>query len=359
MTTRLPTHYKRELTMATMANYSAIVLIVSCPILSGYFCINAILSSGIPDALFSGLLSLLLIWLSPGPLITTYLYAQVYRYLHNRQAQRFEFLCSRVIRILDKLPVFKSSSNPTLLSLLAIAQLEQGHFKSAEATYRNALLQAQRSYGGRDTRWAPTVAILSTNLAVACIKQNNFVEADLLVDQAFEILKKANSQGLEILSTFPHLAASAIQYELNEITEAQHHAEMAMTTLQTASRPLQLRTAIIGSETQAILQLATLYIRNGNLAKANELCDQIINDCPSPLSTLSLKWLNLLATDYMNCQDFDRSERLVTMAYEIARDYPYHPDARPTLDCFEKQLLLTNRQAEVADMRSWLLPLDN
>lgn len=152
MTTRLLTHYKRELTKATTANYSAIVLILSCPILSGYFCINALLSSGISDALFSGLLSLLLIWLSPGPLITTYLYAQAYRYLHNRQAQRFEFLCSRVIRILDKLPVFKSSSNPALLSLLAIAQMEQGHFKSAEATYRDALLQAQRSHGGRDAR---------------------------------------------------------------------------------------------------------------------------------------------------------------------------------------------------------------
>lgn len=136
----------------------------------------------------------------------------------------------------------------------------------------------------------------------------------MLVDRAFKLLNKANLPDNEILSTFPHLAASAIRYELNEMTEARHHAEMAMTTLQTASRPLQLRTAIIGSETQTILQLATLYIRNGDFAKANELCDQIINDCPAPLSTLSLKWLNLLASEYINHLDFDRSERLVTMA---------------------------------------------
>jgi hypothetical protein len=60
----------------------------------------------------------------------------------------------------------------------------------------------------------------------------------------------------------------------------------------------------------------------------------------------------------MNQKLFDYAERLLNLGYTISQDTPFHPDAKQLLNYFEKLLLLTDRQSEVGDMRSWLRPVN-
>ena len=64
--------------------------------------------------------------------------------------------------------------------------------------------------------------------------------------------------------------------------------------------------------------------------------------------------MNALANEYMNSKMFGEAESLLELAYSAAQGQPFHPDAKQLLNYYEKLLLLTGRQAEVSDMRSWV-----
>jgi tetratricopeptide (TPR) repeat protein len=355
MADKPPARYKQELVKSTIPYYLGIVFMSAVLIILAYFFFTALASGAVASATWCAMLLCLLTWMYVTPLTTCCLYIYMYKHLHDRNYGLVETAFSRAIFVLNRLPVYKATYIPGLLSNLGLARLAQGHYESAESLFRDALSQAESfSRRSRSARWLPSLCVLYNNLAVACIRLGNYVEADLLIDKGIKLLESNQNKRYQFYLAPLQLAASAVRCELGELPAAEEHIQKALDILRragnSASRKLYL-------EFHCYLQQALIHARQGDFAKADPICDQILSQEMALFSTMSLKSLKLLAAEYINQKRFDRSEHLLELAYAIARDHPFHPDSKEILTCFEKQLQLTDRQLEVAEMRSWLRPV--
>jgi len=358
MTDQLPAHYKTALIKATIPHYVAIAFMVSMLGAAALISISSLLGGDLSAALAFGFGFLFLAWLYTTPLVTNLLYIPMHNHLYDRDHGRVEAAFSRAIGILKRLPVYKGPYIPGLLSNLGVARLKQGHYESAESLFRDALQQAQMFHKHRGGKgWIPSLAVLHNNLAVSCVRQNNHVEAELIVERGIELVTKANNTRFESYLAPLYLVTGVIRSDLGELAEAEEPILKAIDFGQRPSKPWGMAPYSKTFDLQCNLQLALLYARRGDFAKADPICDHILGQHLAPFSTLSLRPLNSLAGEYLDQEAYSRSERLLEIAYAIARDCPFHPDSKKTLLCFEKHLKLTDRQGEIADMRSWLRPV--
>ncbi|PWT95993.1 MAG: hypothetical protein C5B53_10485 [Candidatus Melainabacteria bacterium] len=352
------TPYKGDLIKSTMPYYLTIAVMISILVAITYFFLSALVTGSVGSATSYGLVLGILTWLYITPLTTCFLYIYMYKHLHDRNYGLVETAFSRAIIVLNRLPVYKASYIPGLLSNLGLARLAQGHYQSAESLFRDALSQAEGlSARSRSKRWLASLCVLYNNLAVACLRLGNYVEADLLLERGMKLLENEKNQRYRFYLAPLQLAASVVHSELGELPAAEEHLHKAQEVLRQTPRPSSISPSARLLDVQCDIQQALIHARRGDFAKADPICDHILQQESALFSTMSLKSFKLLATEYMNHQGYDRSEALLESAYAIARDHPFHPDSQELLSCFEKQLQLTDRQSEVKDMRSWLRPV--
>lgn len=350
---------ERRLSPTVIPQYSWMLGAVLALLLLAYSGINGLLENNLPCVIFSVLFSLLFIWVCTGSFITSCLFISLDKCLKERRLEQLEMLCSKALQLLNALPVHKGTAPQAIISLLALARFEQGNYKSAEVLYRDSLQQAQSFHDRRGgNEWIPTIAILHNNLASACTRQGKHIEADLLLEQAMDLCERTKMAQSETYIAYLYLATADIRYDLNELRAAEQHILKALQLIDTLPEPLAQETFVRNLIVHCDLQLAALYATLNTFAKADDICERIFAQEAYAFSGSSLKWLNILAIKYMEQQKLEYSARLIEIAYRIASDCHLHPDARQVLDCYQKQLTLTDRQADVADMRQWLLPLN-
>lgn len=271
-----------------------------------------------------------------------------------------DYAHSRALKLVMQLPCRKSADVPVLMSNLALMRLCQGNYESAEDLFRQAV-----EYIGKDKRLNSTfaAAILMNNLGCACFRRGNLAEAEICADKAIEIFELSRNKSWRIGLSLPYLLKGAVHAKFGEFDTAEQNLREAHKVLNTERMPAgSVETSFQQSKNQLLLWMSYVLVKSEKREEAELMCDQAVKSVASDTAganTLTLEALLLLANEFMNLRDFVRAEQLLEIAYSIGAESPYHPDSKQTLNYFEKLLLLTDRQSEVADMRNWLRHVDH
>jgi tetratricopeptide (TPR) repeat protein len=267
---------------------------------------------------------------------------------------------SRALKLVMQLPCRKSADVPVLMSNLALMRLCQGDYESAESLFRQAV-----EYMEKEKRLNSTfaAAILMNNLGFACNRRGNLAEAEICADRAIQIFELSKNKAWRIGLSLPYSLKGVIHAKFGEYDTAEQNLREAYRVYNTERMPAgSVETSFQQGKNQLLLWLAYVLLKTEKREEAELMCDQGVKSIASDTSganTLTLEILLMLANEFMNLRDFARAEQLLEIAYSIGAESPFHPDAKLTLSYFEKLLLLTDRQSEVADMRNWLRHVDH
>ena len=281
------------------------------------------------------------------------------KYRSERNYAQLDLVHRRALKVLSKLPVRRTRAVAISTSNLGLLRLCQGYYDSAETIFAQAA-----DYVKKDRVLSKTVTavIVYNNLAIAKTRAKNYFAADEIAHQALAIAESPKiRKRYPIFSCAPHAALAAILMRLNEFEAALAEYTLAMDICENSPVPIGYPTGPFDQfKTHIYLGLAIVTIKLGRRSESVEwykrFCEMAESD-HTLLNTLSLENMSTLANDYMNVELFDMAENLLGHGYAISQAMPFHPDARQLLNYFEKLLLLTERQSEVSDMRSWLRPV--
>jgi tetratricopeptide (TPR) repeat protein len=324
---------------------------------------SAVLSAMSGQWLYFGLSTALLIysvWALGASFISIPLVMHLNKKYGEKKYGELDVAHSRALKLVTRLPCRKTVDLPVLMSNLALMRLCQGNYESAEQLFRKAT-----EYIAAEPRLNSTFAagILEHNLGSACMRLGNLAEAEVHANKSIEIFELSKNRRWRIGLGLPNLLLGALHAKFGEYDVAEEHLETARHISETEKLPAgTIFTSFAQSKNQMFLWLSYVEIKQEKVAEAEASCDaavELIAKDPSGANTLTLEILLMLANEFMNIKQFERAERLLEIAYAIGSDWPYHPDAKQVLNYFEKLLLLTDRQSEVADMRNWLRHVDH
>ncbi|HNB25172.1 MAG TPA: hypothetical protein PKZ32_22315, partial [Candidatus Melainabacteria bacterium] len=235
------------------------------------------------------------------------------------------------------------------------------HYESAEELFNESTSYLQTTKGV----WRNMAMIVFyNNLAVAELRQEKFIEAELTATKALEVAELPEMQKKYKKLMGPPLSVmAAVRLHLGELESSREYGEKALACYKIATNPPGYNNSTFNqAQIFCLLGLALVEIKLNRDAKSLEYCNQVlalIQDNYTGLTTLSLEWLNLLANEYLNKKYFEQANALLDVAYLIGRENPFHPDAKKLLSYYEKLLLLTDKQNEVSDMRAWLRHIES
>ncbi|MBS2002790.1 MAG: tetratricopeptide repeat protein [Cyanobacteria bacterium SZAS LIN-5] len=262
----------------------------------------------------------------------------------------------RALNLITRLHLNHGGVRTFLLAELGRMRLLQGQFDSAESYFLEALASTAKN------ERSPRInkAILYFNLAGALRRQGLFQEASDRYEMGMKFLHSGDAKTLAFLS-FANLSIAALKLEQNELAGAEQcllkaKELMDRTDLQKAFPAVQK----IQAELTCLSSLTLVLLRKGDLDAAETIGAKFLLLAAQHLgaiSSLELKTLNSIAEEYIALGQSEKAERFLEIAYAVARDFPFHPDSLESLECYENLLLITNRKAEIADMRMWLRPV--
>jgi tetratricopeptide (TPR) repeat protein len=282
-------------------------------------------------------------------------------YRNSNKYARIDVVHQRALKLLQKLPLRRRLDIATTLSNLGLLRLCQGYYESAESLFTQSA-----QYLEENKRFAVSVSsvVAYNNLAIACIRLGKIIEAELHAEKALQLAESPKvAKRFKLVAAPPMAALASARLRLGELDSALEYFERARQVYENTPIPAGVLIDTIDQARAACyIGLATTTIRLGRQKESEQWCEKLfaaVKADAACVNTLSIEPLNLLANDYMNAKLFRRAEDLLELAYSIARDHPFHPDARQTLNYYEKLFLLTDRQSEVSDMRSWLRQVES
>lgn len=258
------------------------------------------------------------------------------------------------LRILNRLGVRRSFFKALMLVQIGRMRMYQGFFDGAEDPMEDAILIAKHE---KLYSKSPSMGMLHANLGAAYLRQERFVEAEVQFEEALALLG-GNHPLCVYCTAYVKCFIASIRFELDELDEAYELTTNSLSVLKSRKPPppLQLihaRQAIIN----CYAVLATIDMRKKNFDDARSHADSLMRTLSVDsqiLTVTNVKYLRMLADEYLINGDFDRAEDLLNFAYSVASNSPFHPDSQDVLLSFEKLLLVTDRGEEVSDMKSWL-----
>jgi tetratricopeptide (TPR) repeat protein len=346
---------------ASLANRTrSVVALALFTVVLGMFLtigLQSVLSGHVFGAVFALTFFCIALW-SAGSLYLT-LPLSIYfldKYYNHRDYAKIDRAHSTVLKILNGLPLRKRVDIAITMSNLALARLCQGYTESAETLFEQAL-----AYLTKAPRLKQSLCgvVVYHNLAVVSIRLRKYVEAEMYASDALEIARSKKIAGkYKCFAGPPTASLAAVRYKLGEYDSCYEMFKEALDLYSMLPLPPGLpKQSFDQGRAFCWLGLALVTIKLGKTDESSEWCQKVFQAVelnPGMLSTLGLEPLNELANEYMNLKMFDRAEKLMNIAYAIGHNHPFHPDAKQVLNYFEKLLLLTGRQEEVADMRAWL-----
>ena len=308
-------------------------------------------------ALFLAMAALALVWTCGASYISVPLYIYFHRHYYSQgNYARLDRVHRIALKLLLRLPVRRSLSAAVIMSNLGLLRLCQGEYESAASLFSAAIKLLEKNR--RLSRSYPAV-ILYNNLAVAQARLQKYFEAESTAEKSLEIAESAALQKKYRIFAGPPLAALAyVRLLLGELESAVELYKRALDVIESAPVPPGMQKITFEqAKLFVFLGLALSTARQGNLSESRRWYERaylIINANHYLVNILALDKLNALANEYMNSKMFGEAESLLELAYSAAQGQPFHPDAKQLLNYYEKLLLLTGRQAEVSDMRSWV-----
>jgi tetratricopeptide (TPR) repeat protein len=262
---------------------------------------------------------------------------------------------SRALGVLARVPFRKSADVPALMSNLALMRLCQGDYKSAEELFRQAVEYIAKN---KQLNTSFAAGVLHNNLACACVRLGNLAEAEEEAKKAIAIFELPKNKAWKITMALPYCVIGTVHAKFGEYDTAEQHLHDAQRVFDTEKMPAAaITTSFVQGKNQVLLWLSYVCLKQGKVEEATGYCDNALvqmQQDPRGTNTLTLEILLLAANEFMNAKHFERAEKLLDVAYGVALESPFHPDAKQTLNYYEKLLLLTDRKGEVDDMRRWL-----
>ncbi len=297
-----------------------------------------------------------LVYLSLPILVHSCVQVGVQRSIQTRDYEAIDRAYARTLNLIAKLRLSHGGVRTFLLAELGRMRLLQGHFDSAESYFLEALASTLKN------ERAPKInrAILYFNLAGALRRQGLYEEASDRYEMGMKFLHSSDAKTLAFLS-FANLSIAALKIEQNDLSGAElcllkAKELMDRTDLQKAFPTVRK----VQAELSCLSALTLVLLRKGDVAAAETIGGKFLllaNQHIGEISSLELKTLNLIAAEYLNLGQNEQAEKYLQIAYAVARDFPFHPDARLSLECYEQLLSITDRKAEIDDMRMWLRPV--
>jgi tetratricopeptide (TPR) repeat protein len=243
-------------------------------------------------------------------------------------------------------------------SNLGLLQLCLGEYENAESSFD------QSAGFVKKTRWLKRsfrAIVIYNNLAISQMRLNNYFDAEATARQALEIAESPRAQRwYRLFAAAPLTVLGAIHLRLGELESAVEEFQRALQICESSPTPRRFPNAknqFAQCQLSIFLGLAIATIRLGKDDESQQWCTRALSVMAanrSLVSTLTLENLTMLANEFMNKKLFSEAECLLDFAYMIGRNHPFHPDAKQLLNYYEKLLLLTDRQSDVNDMRSWV-----
>ena len=134
-------------------------------------------------------------------------------YLKIREAAEYKILdfeCSKALKILSPLPLYKASSEALILHFLSVSKSYQGELEASAEAMRRSLARSKKS-GAQ----FPIVILRKFSLAGLLIKLNHFDEAEELIADCFSILDNERMNDLHL--------RSALNGQLSDIEFRKEH----------------------------------------------------------------------------------------------------------------------------------------
>ncbi len=304
-----------------------------------------------------GLFALVFLW-ATGPL---YVALPLNIYFHSKYCKdsnyaRVDLVHRRAIRLLKKLPFRNHTSMAVTISNLGILRLCQAYYGSAESLFNEACTYLEKRHSV--TRDLVEIVLLN-NLSVAYLRQNQLIEAELVADKAFQI---AQSPGIQRkykkIEAAPLSALAAVRFRLGEFESSYELGKQSLEIFENAPVPSGYsEESFLQSKIFCYLGLTLTSLKLGKKDSLSwfDRAIELARPIEAQISPLALEPLNLVSNELLNNKHYSQAEELLDLAYRIGRENSFHPDAKQTLNYYEKLLLLTNRQTEVENMRGWLM----
>ncbi len=262
----------------------------------------------------------------------------------------------RALNLLNKLHLRHGGVQTFLLAEIGRMRLMQGQYDSAETYFLEALASTIKNHRTPKLHQA----ILYFNLAGALRRQSRFQEASDKYEMGMHFLHSTDARTMAFLA-YANLSIASLKVEQNDLAGAEQcilkaKELMDRTDLQKAF-PMVRK---IQAELSCLSLLTLVLLRKGDPEGAETISQKFLvlaNQHLGEISPLELKTLNLISAEYIDLGQNEKAEKFIEIAYAVARDFPFHPDSLTNLDCYEELLSITNRKAEIGDMRMWLRPV--
>jgi tetratricopeptide (TPR) repeat protein len=312
------------------------------------------ISAGSAYAIWSNALLLILsVYMFTANLISIPLNLHLNYYYGRGRYPQVALVHKRVLKLLERLPVYKGANLATIYSNIGVMQLAQGYTDSAETMFHRAAAVIEKSRRLKSTAMA---LVIYHNLAAVYIRQKKFDVAQRYAGKAQEIADKLKRN--KILKAMPLAVSAALKLRLDQLEEAQTDYLKGLKVLESERPTVAL---IPGSMLKALVHthigLAIIAAKRNRLDESQRHFNQVLeyyDQASDSINTMAIESLNLLADEYTFQGSSAYAEKVLELAYCLGRDYPFHPDAQTTLRLYEHLLSSTGRQSEVADLRSWL-----
>ncbi len=282
----------------------------------------------------------------------------VQRDIYRRDYEASDRTYSKALKLTDKLHLNHCGVRTFLLAEIGRMRLLEGHYDSAESFFLEAIASTAKYL-----RYPPVNrAILYFNLGGTLRRQGLYQEASDRYEMGLKFLNGTDAKTMAFLS-FANLAIASLKIEQGDLAGAEQcllkaKELMDRTDLQKAFPGVKK----IQAELSCLSALTLVLLRKGDQPAAETIGGKFLtlaNQHLGEITSLELNTLNQIVAEYLTLMQNERAEKFLDLAYAVARDFPFHPDSQLALNCFEKLLLITDRKAEVDDMRQWLRPVDD
>ncbi|CAN5405282.1 hypothetical protein BH10CYA1_BH10CYA1_00910 [soil metagenome] len=283
---------------------------------------------------------------------------QIYiqRDIVERDYEAIDRAYSRTLNLTDKLHLNHGGVRTFLLAEIGRMRLLEGHYDSAETFFVEAIastIKVQRTP-------AISKAILYFNLAGTLRRQELYKEASDRYEMGMKFLTSTDAKTMAFLS-FANLSIAALKIEQDDLTGAEQCLLKAKDLMDRADLQQAFPTVRkTQAELSCLCALTLVLLRKGDMPAAETISEKFLalaHQHIGEITSLEIKTLNIIAAEYLTLGQTERAEKFLDVAYAVARDFPFHPDSQLSLECYEKLLLITDRKAEVHDMRQWLRPV--
>jgi tetratricopeptide (TPR) repeat protein len=257
----------------------------------------------------------------------------------------------RAIMLVNKLHLPKDDNYASLLINIGLAQMQQGKYREAEATYIQAIEETDNVK--LKNKWIAILARL--NYAAVLVRSQRLHEALELYDACEKKLPEL-PQALHVYQLIIALGraralthydawdeAEALCLQSNELLQANKDSPFLKSSLVSMNFGIESALALICAKQKRMDESIKHFNNFMELAQAKNAAD--VN---------SGFTLAQLGDAYLDAGDNERAERTLEFAYEQARNYPLHPDAQRVQSSYARLLEATGRSNEIADMRTWI-----